>query len=137
MGQGCPLTGTRNKFQLEFAFTLEPERFGINFSFPGTAIPKSQINFVHERFFAVNRLFSVSSNLFAACAISNCRKRVCICVSVQTSRTDRSLFQKTKKTEVVFHKGKSSYLKYFAFSNYQRNFKYFPNALHANMVLIF
>ena len=36
---------------------LEPERFGINFSFSGTGtgIPKSQIKFVHERFFAVNR----------------------------------------------------------------------------------
>ena len=36
---------------------LEAERFGINFSFTGTGtgIPKSQINFVHERFFAVNR----------------------------------------------------------------------------------
>ena len=35
---------------------LEPERLGINFSFTGkgTRVPKSQINFVHERFFAVN-----------------------------------------------------------------------------------
>ena len=36
---------------------LELEWFGIKFSFTetGTGIPKSQINFVHERFFAVNR----------------------------------------------------------------------------------
>ena len=29
---------------------LEPERFGINFLFTGTGIPKAQLNFVHERF---------------------------------------------------------------------------------------
>ena len=36
---------------------MEPERFGINFSFTGsgTGIPKSQINLVLERFFTVNR----------------------------------------------------------------------------------
>ena len=36
---------------------LEPERFGINFLFAETetGIPKSQIDFVHESFFAVNR----------------------------------------------------------------------------------
>ena len=34
---------------------LEPERFGINFSFTGTGIPKSQINFVNEKFFTVYR----------------------------------------------------------------------------------
>ena len=32
---------------------LEPERFG--FLFTETGIPKSQISFVYERFFAVNR----------------------------------------------------------------------------------
>ena len=36
-------------------FFLEPERFGINFLFTGTGIPISEINFVHERFFADNR----------------------------------------------------------------------------------
>ena len=38
-------------------FFLEPERFGISFSFTGTVtgILKSQINFVHKSFFAVNR----------------------------------------------------------------------------------
>ena len=43
----CPWTGTRNKFQPELAFFLEPERFEINFSFArtGTGILKSQIDF--------------------------------------------------------------------------------------------
>ena len=49
--QGCPWAETRDKFQPEFAFFLEPERFGINFLFTGigTEIPKFRINFVHER----------------------------------------------------------------------------------------
>ena len=49
----------RNQEQVpaRICFFLEPERFGINFSFTETrtGIPKTQINFVHERFFAVNR----------------------------------------------------------------------------------
>ena len=49
---------------------LEPKRFGNNFSFTeaGTGTSKSQINFVHERFFQLVAQFS--SNLFAACAIT-------------------------------------------------------------------
>ena len=49
----------RNQEQVPagISFFLEPERFGINFLViaTGTGIPKSQINFVNERFFAVNR----------------------------------------------------------------------------------
>ena len=49
----------RNQVQVKagICLFLEPELFGINFSFTraGTGIPKSQINFVYESFFAVNR----------------------------------------------------------------------------------
>ena len=75
--QGCPWTGTRNNFQPEFAFVLEPERFGINFSFTGTGISKCQNNFVHERFLQLIGQFSSSlytGNLSAANAITKCRK---------------------------------------------------------------
>ena len=74
--QGCPWIGTRNKFQSEFAFFLEPERFGINFLLTGTetGIPKSQINFVHENFFTVNCAILKYGNSFAACAITKCRQ---------------------------------------------------------------
>ena len=48
-----PEPGT--SFSRILSFFFEPERFGINFFFTVTGIPKSQINFVHERFFAVNR----------------------------------------------------------------------------------
>ena len=56
-GQSCPWTGIRNKFLPEFAYFFGAGMVGINFSFTGTGagIPKSQINFVHESFFAVNR----------------------------------------------------------------------------------
>ena len=48
-----PEPGTSSSRNLLF---FELERFGINFSSTGTdtGIPKSQINFIHERFFAVN-----------------------------------------------------------------------------------
>ena len=67
----------RNQEQVSAGICLfwEPERFGINFSFTGTGtkIPKSEINFVHERFFAVNRAV-FTYNLFEACAITKCGK---------------------------------------------------------------
>ena len=48
-----PEPGTSSSRNFPF---LEPERFGIHFPLAGTGtgIPKSQINFCHERFFAVN-----------------------------------------------------------------------------------
>ena len=45
---GLSMNRNRNKFQPEFAFFLEPERFGTNFSFTGTGVSNSQINFVQE-----------------------------------------------------------------------------------------
>ena len=49
----------RNQFQLEFAFFLEPERFGINFSCTETGIFKSQIDFVHKRFFTFTYQYGI------------------------------------------------------------------------------
>ena len=55
--QVAELSMDRNQEQVPVGICLflESEWFGISFSFNGTEIPKSQINFVHERFFAVNR----------------------------------------------------------------------------------
>ena len=55
--QGCPWMGTRNKFQAEFAFFGTGTVWNYFLIYRNSrliGVPKSQINFVHERFFAVN-----------------------------------------------------------------------------------
>ena len=51
------MDGNQEQVSAGICLFLELERFEINFSFTKTRTrtPKSQINFVHERFFAVNR----------------------------------------------------------------------------------
>ena len=51
-----PEPGTRSARNLSF---FEPERFEINFSFTGTGILESYINFVHERFFAFSCQYGI------------------------------------------------------------------------------
>ena len=107
-GQGCPWTGTRNKFQPEFAFFLEPEQFELSFHLPEQEFLNLRLILFMKVFLQLIAQFS--SNLFAACAITiNAVNKFAF--ACQFRPHVRTVLQKTKRTEVVFDKGKSSYLK--------------------------
>ena len=72
--QGCPWTRTTNKFQLEFAFFWNWN--GLESSFH---LPKQEQEFLNLRLILFMKGFlqlivQFSSNLFAACTITICRK---------------------------------------------------------------
>ena len=55
--EGLSMDRNQEQVPVEICLFFGTGTVGINFSFTGTEteIPKSQINFVHERFFTVNR----------------------------------------------------------------------------------